>query len=601
MIVKPTTIREPLVLGGLLPRNLPLLSPPLLLPAPQNPTTAPESLPVLDSSVLCLPDSQTPQLAPSTQTSLTAPEQEPTHDGSCSSLPESQPPLLPLAHQAPITEPEPSAPALESEFQPIPGVVFGPDGRFRRVVQLNRHERRFLRKFEPELDTLDLKMAKELILWHLHQDRLFTFNVAFTLLQIRDRCLFSQDGYLDFPTWLKIEAKGIGISIGYAYRLLNMADALDRYLITTFMSTWHMSIEDVAQRATQLSYFMTGIYRHLTLDDLKEPFLKAKPEQFISLVTGRKIPTREEVEAARAARHQQGKGKPPVVTATDIENKIVETVRLGLDVYIVGLNDINDAPYIEKALLANRRKEADAIFSARAPEFINKGGECKDFLTIRTLEDAKYLLLYHQAEGIPHRLVCAVICARLEADPVLSAQWKALGYEKVHEYLLKELQVTFDTYRYCQIGRNYLKREAIILNHTAIDTEVQFSKLYNLEQAIETHGDEALIWRYFGPEATVGEWDYFALHKKYQQHFSEKKMSPAKLKKARTLLFEYHEARAADDRTDGQLGPLAGTTPYPFSIAATHEKRLIDLFREKPDYLLKYVNLYFEYKDKGLL
>jgi len=590
------------LLGSMLPQDLPLFSPPLLLPAPQNPTAAPESLPVLDSSVICSPDSQTPLVAQSAQAPMAAPKQESTHDGSDNSLtepPTTQPPQTP---QALLSELAPLAPALEPEFQPIPGVVFGPDGRFRRVVQLNRHERRFLRKFEPELDTLDLKTARELILWHLHQDRLFTFNVAFTLLQIRDRCLFSQDGYLDFPTWLKIEAKGIGISIGYAYRLLNMADALDRYLITTFMSTWHMSIADVAQRATQLSYFMTGIYRHLTLDDLKEPFLKAKPEQFISLVTGRKIPTREEVEATKAARHQQRKGKPPVVTATDIEDKIVDTIRLGLDVYIVGLKDINDAPYIEKALLANRRKEADAVFSARAPEFINKGGECKDFLTIRTLEDAKYLLLYHQAEGIPHRLVCAVICARLEDDPVLSAQWKALGYEKVHEYLLKELELIFDTYRYCQIGRNYLKREATILNHTAIDTEVQFSKLYNLEQAIETHGDEdALIWRYFGPEATVGEWDYFALHKKYQQHFSDKKMSPAKLKKARTLLFEYHEARAADDRTDKQLGQLAGTTPYAFSIAATHEKRLIDLFREKPDYLLKYVNLYFEYKDKGLL
>ena len=587
---------------GLLPLDLPLLLPPLLLPAPLNPIAEPEPVPIYDSSVLCLPDSQTPQLAPTTQTSLAAPEQEPTHDGSDSSLPESQPSLLPLAQQAPIAEPEPSAPALESEFQPIPGIVFGLDGRFRRVVQLNRQERRFLRKFEPELDTLDLKTAKELILWHLHQDRLFTFNVAFTLLQIREDCLFSQDGYLDFPTWLKIEAKGLGISIGYAYRLLSMADALDRYLITTFQSTWHMSIADVAQRSTQLSYFMTGIYRHLTLEELKEPFLKAKPEQFISLVTGRKIPTREEVEAAKAARHQQRKGKPPVVTATDIEDKIVDSIRLGLDVYIVGLKDINDGPYIEKALLANRRKEADAVFSARIPEFINKGSECKDFLTIRTLEDAKYLLLYHQAEGIPHRLVCAVICARLEDDPVLVTQWKALNYENVHEYLIKELEITFDTYRYCRIGRNYLENEAMILRHTSVDTEIQFSKLYNLDKALEVHGDEPdLLWRYFGPDATVGDWDYFALHREYEDHFAATKMSPAKIKKARVLLFKFNEARTADDRTDAQLGPLAGMTPYAFSIAATHEKRLIDLFRSNPPYLLKYVNLYFEYKDKGLL
>ena len=253
-------------------------------------------------------------------------------------------------------------------------------------------------------------------------------------------------------------------------------------------------------------------------------------------------------------------------------------------------------------MLANRRKEADDIFSARIPDYINKGGECKDFLTIRTLEDAKYLILYHQAEGIPHRLVVAAICARLEDDPVLIAQWKALGYEKVHEYLIKDLGVTFDTYHYCRIGRNYLEYEATILSHTAIDTEVQFSKLYNFGPAISIHGDEpALLWRYFGPDATVGEWDYFALHREYQKHFAEQKMSPARIKKARSLLFEFTEARAADERTDEQLGPLAGTVPYPFAIASQHEKRLIDLFRSNPPYLLKYVKLYFEYKDKGLL
>jgi hypothetical protein len=101
----------------------------------------------------------------------------------------------------------PLATVFESEFQPMPGIVFGPDGRFRRVIRLNRDERRFLRKFEPELDTMDLKAAKELILRHLHADRISTINVAFTLLQIRDRYLFTQDGYLDFPTWLKLSQK----------------------------------------------------------------------------------------------------------------------------------------------------------------------------------------------------------------------------------------------------------------------------------------------------------------------------------------------------------------------------------------------------------
>jgi hypothetical protein len=142
----------------------------------------------------------------------------------------------------------------------------------------------------------------------------------------------------------------------------------------------------------------------------------------------------------------------------------------------------------------------------------------------------------------------------------------------------------------------------MILRHASIDTEIQFSKLYNLNTALEIHGDETgILWRYFGPDATVGDWDYFALHREYEDHFAANKMSPAKLKKARVLLCQFNEARASDDRTDEQFGPLAGTVPYPFAIVAPHEKKLIDLFREKPDYLLKYVKLYFEYKDKGLL
>lgn len=600
--MKPTLTRELPMVSGLLTLDLPPFTPPALLPAPQTSMAKPELCPLHDGSVICLPDSQTLQFNPSEETPMAASEPEPTLAGSDNSLPKPQTPQPPQAPQALLSELTTMVPILEPEYQPIPGIVFGPDGRFRQVVQLNRHERRFLRSIEPELDTIDLKTAKDLILRHLHHDRISMFNVAFTLLQIRERCLFSQDGYLDFPTWLKIEAKEIGITIGYAYRLLAQADALDRYLITTFMGQWRLSISDVAQRSKQLSYFMTAIFRHHSLDELKEPFINMKPAQFIDLVMGRKPPTPEEVESAKAARHQPKNTKPTVVVSSDLEKEIVDATKLGLDVYIVGLNDSKDAPYIEMALLANRRKEADAVFAARVPDFINTGRECTSFLDIRTLEDAKYLILHHLAEGIPHRLVCAAICARLEDDPVMSAQWKALEYETVHEYLLKGLALVFDTYRYCQIGRNYLKYEATILRHTAIATEIQFSKLYNLALAIKNHGDQqALLWRYFGPDATVAEWDYFALHREYERHFAENKMSPARLQKARTLLFEFNEARAADDRTDQQLGPLAGGDPHVFRIVASHEKRLIDLFRSNPPYLLKYVKLYFEYKDKGLL
>ncbi len=545
----------------------------------------------------------------SDQSSLTSVPPAPTDSVAVSSLQlesadeESAASILPdSTDPGAVFEPMKPVPIPETMFEPMPGIVFGPDGRFRRVVQLNRHERRFLRGIEPELETIDLQVAKDLILQHLHHDRLSMFNVAFTLMEIRDRCLFTQDNYLDFTTWLKIESKEIGISVSYAYRLLAQADTLDRYLITTFMGQWGMSIDDVAKRSPQLSYFMTGIYRHFPLEKLKEPFINMKPAQFIALVMGKKIPTPKEIEAAKATRHQPKNTKPTVVVSSDLEKEIVDATKLGLDVYIAGLKDPKDAPYIEMALLANRRKEADAVFAARVPDFINTGRECTSFFDIRTLEDAKYMILHHLAEGVPHRLVCAAICARLEDEPVLSAQWKALGYDTVHEYLLRALELTFDTYRYCQIGRNYLKYEATILRHAAVATEIQFSKLYALALAIKNHGDQqALLWRYFGPDATVAEWDYFAQHREYEKHFAENKMSPARLQKARTLLFEFNEARAADDRTDQQLGPLAGGSPHVFRIVANHEKRLIDLFRSNPQYLLKYVRLYSEFKDKGLL
>ena len=231
-IVKPT-LTEPFG-GNLLPRDLPLL--PLPAPIPSDSLSVVPTQPALNDQALessahteprdlVPPSSALPESGDQVQITSAPPE---LIDLVPVSSAESEPSeLVPISSMEPEPadpaggpEAEPLATVPESEFQPMPGIVFGPDGRFRRVVQLNRHERRFLRKFEPELDTMDLKTAKELILWHLHQDRLFTFNVAFTLLQIRDRCLFSQDGYLDFPTWLKIEAKGIGISIGYAYRLL---------------------------------------------------------------------------------------------------------------------------------------------------------------------------------------------------------------------------------------------------------------------------------------------------------------------------------------------------------------------------------------------
>jgi hypothetical protein len=123
-----------------------------------------------------------------------------------------------------------------------------------------------------------------------------------------------------------------------------------------------------------------------------------------------------------------------------------------------------------------------------------------------------------------------------------------------------------------------------------------------LDKAIANHGDEPhLIWLYFGPDTTVADWNYFAEHKDFQSHFSESKMSEAQLKKARTLIFEFKEASAVSDFNDSQRGPLAGSVPHVFPIVAPHERHLIDVFIANPQYLNKYVQLYFDYKNKGRL
>lgn len=496
-----------------------------------------------------------------------------------------------------------AAAAIESAQKVLKDVVFGPDGRFLHVVRLNRKERRAIRSFEPNLDTLDLEAAKELLRLHLYHDRIWMANAGFTLKEIRDRHLYSQGGFLDFTTWLKIESKDIGICTSRAYQLLNIADALDKYLILTFMGHWKMSIEDVLGRMKKLQYFMTGIYRHHTLEELKAPFIAdGGPQPFIDLVMGKTAPTQEELEAAKARRHQAKSKRASLVVTSDYEHEIVEAVKLRQEVVIEGLKDPKDAAYIKMALLAIRRHDADAAFTATPQKLMDGKPTPRNFTDIETLADAKYMLLYHQAEGIPHRLVCACTCARLEDVPALVKQWQELGYATVHEFLIKELGITFDSYRYVIIGRNYLENEATILRYVAIDTDIMFSKLYHLNTAIETHGDEPeLIWRYFGPGTTVADWEYFAQHKDFLSHFTEKPLSDGQIKQARKLIFEFKEFQGQDKSVLVSPSSLAGDIPHVFPIVTQQERFLIKRLIENPHFLNKRVQLFFEYQHQGML
>ena len=161
------------------PRDLPLLPPPA--PNPSDPLSVVPAKPALNNqalessahtepSDLAPASSALPESGDQAQIYL-RPSRTADRPSPVSSAESESSELVPISSMVPEPadpaggpESEPLATVPESEFQPIPGIVFGPDGRFRRVIRLNRHERRFLRKFEPELDTMDLKTAKELIL-----------------------------------------------------------------------------------------------------------------------------------------------------------------------------------------------------------------------------------------------------------------------------------------------------------------------------------------------------------------------------------------------------------------------------------------------------
>ncbi|MEI6874640.1 MAG: hypothetical protein WCL50_05855 [Spirochaetota bacterium] len=423
------------------------------------------------------------------------------------------------------------------------GLVHFPDGRIRRIVRLEATAGRSIREIEPDFDTDDLASAKEILRKHIRIDSLSTFNAAFTLRVIRDSCLYTQDQIFDFATWLRIESAEIGISVSYAYRLLSMADALDRYLQVTFVGTWKLSIDDLAQRRTKLGFFMSGVYRKVPLETLREQFISGSDKQFECLCMGRKPPTPEQVEATKAARREDKSEDmgPPLAIGSGLEQQIVDAIKVGLIPKVIGLKDPEDARNVHMALIAARYETAEKELATRKIEYFGTQEECRSPLDLYSIEDAKQVLLKNQSEGIPSRLVCAAISAQLADKPALVEQWQALGNRTVYEYLSEEARVPFDAYRYVIIGRNYLAHESKILAHFSIETEVMFSKLYRLDKAIENHGDlPELIWRYFSPDITLEQWNIFAMHKDYEVLLKRQPLSSAKIKEAKAILFEYH-------------------------------------------------------------
>jgi hypothetical protein len=408
---------------------------------------------------------------------------------------------------------------------------------------------------------------------------------------------------MKLATWIKVSATELGVSVGDFYKRINTGETIDRFMVIVLLGQWRLTIDQIIEKAARISYILTGFYRRIPFEQMKTPFLDWPFDKYVAFMTGRKVPTKEERDAAKAARYEEDREKPPVITPSDAEKEIVSFIKKGLDAKPVGVNDLSHIPYLQKAQLAYRRELTDIAYEKNDPMFYGTGKICKDVTSIRTLADAKFLFKLHLSEGVPHKLIRNCVCARIEDDPELAEQRQALGYKNTHDYLTKELKVDFDTYRAIQIGRNYLKYEATILSYLGnIDSEVKLSMLINFDKAIANHGDQPeLIARFLRPETLVADWDAFAIHRDYEQYLSEKRMSPAKVKEARRIIFDFHEAIKKAEALGRKPVGIAGDKMCIFPIVLDEEKSFLDRCLRDLEYLNKYVQKYAWYKANGFL
>lgn len=498
-------------------------------------------------------------------------------------------------------------PALEEHVPPemtvpTPGLVTTADGRIGPEILVEEYETRLLSELEEDLYTKDLKVAEERLIAHDWEYNRHYLDSCLDAYRTKSEGLYLQDSGMKLATWIKVSALELGVSAGDFYKRLATGEVIDRFMVTTLLGQWRLTKDQIVERAARLSYILTAYYRHVKFQDMKVPFLELPFDKYVAFMTGRKPKTDAERDAEKAAKYNNDQANPPVITPTDPEKKIVELIKKGLGVKVLGLSDASHVKYLEKAQLAYRRELTDMKLRHRKPVYYGTDSICKDLTSIKTLTDAKFLFRQHTAEGIPHKLIRNCICARIEDDPDLAEQRKILGYKSAHTYLVQELKVDFDTYRAITIGQIYLRNEDIILRLMGnIDTEVKLSKILSFEKAIENHGDQPeLIARYLGPDVSVADWDAFALHRDYEKHLSEKRMTQAKIKEARRILFEYH-ARKTPLTEREQVAGIAGESVHVFAIVFEEEKSFLDRCLRDPAHLSSYVQKYVWYRDHGYL
>ena len=475
------------------------------------------------------------------------------------------------------------------------------EGRITRIAELSEQVKH-IAEIEPRVTTDDLSEVRELL-------HLYDFNAAVEYLNScldayhnKEQFLHTQDGYAKLMPWVKATAKELGVPVCGYYKRTNTGEAVSRFRVTLLEGQWHLTVDQIVKGAARLSYILVAIRRGVPFEDMREPFINWKFDAYVEFMTGIKPKTREEKEAALVAKKDAEKENPQVLTPTDQEREIVSVLKKGLDAKPIGLNDQSHVPFLQKAQLAYRRELTDIAYEKRDPEFYGAGKICKDIKAIHVLADCKFMFKKHLAAETKDLLVCDVLSAHLNDDPALVVQREKAGYKCTRDYLAQEIGVHFDIDEGIKIGQNYLANEELVLSHLGnIDSEIKLKMLYFLDSAIELQGDRHdLFDRFFRPETEPADWVAFATHRDYEKYLAEKKMSQAKIKKARMIIFEYNEAKKGGSPSS-KRPPLAGDEMVIFSIVREEEKSFLDRCLRDPAYLNSYVQKYAWYRDHGYL
>jgi hypothetical protein len=488
-------------------------------------------------------------------------------------------------------------------ISPRADLITTAEGRILRRVHLEEEEARSVLEIEEGIGTKDLGEAAELL--RSHDDAYYReyLNSCMDAFRMKDQYLYGQDGYENMTSFIKASATELGVSIGDFYRRVATGEVIDRFMRIELMGQWGITEEEIVRKAPRLSYILTAYYRHIPFEAMKEPFLNWPFEGYVAFMVGRKPKTLEERDASKAAKYEEQKAPPPILTPTEAEREIVSIIRKGLDAKPVGLNDLSHVQYLQKAQRAFRRELTDIAYEKKDPLFYKTERVCTEVSAIHTLADAKFMFMKHMAKGVPNRLICYCLSAQINDVPELVAQREALGYKNTHDYLVRELGVVFDTYRAIKIGQNYLKHEETVLRLLGnITSEIKLGMLFSLDCAIDNHGDHPeLIERFLRPETPLADWEAFAAHCDYEKYLAKNRMSPAKIKEARRIIFDYHEAKKKALPFWRKPEVIGGDKIAIFSVVLEEEKSFLDRCLWDLEYLRKYVEKYAWYKDNGLI